>query len=322
MAKQKQNGKQSETEYAQAKGAMSIELDRIDADPKFNISRQYIDEEARKADLESKEQKELTQLIRTQQLLVPLQVSQAGNRYRLICGFRRFHALKTIGRKEANCVIVSGDEKQLAIFNVIENTARKNVTPYQLSCAASKLRSDYKMKDEEISRKLGKGREYINSLINFQKLPEPILREWSRFPSDNPSTATDQLRKYLNLKDAKTMTNEFNAIKYKVANPGVSMDQAYKAINVPAPKGKAGNGPTPPNSKRGASGKTLSGLKTKLLAIKHFPDEVEDDERFFYRDGAVALINYLQSNAKQPRIIAGPENLIIFPFDQEDKAEA
>ncbi len=303
MAKQKQNGKQSETEYAQAKGAMSIELDRIDADPKFNISRQYIDEEARKADFESKEQKELTQLIRTQGLLVPLQVSQVGNRYRLICGFRRFHALKTIGRKEANCVIVSGDEKQLAIF-------------------ASKLRSDYKMKDEEISRKLGKGREYINSLINFQKLPEPILREWSRFPSDNPSTATDQLRKYLNLKDAKAMNNEFNAIKYKVANPGVSMDQAYKAINVPVPKGKAGNGPTPPNSKRGASEKTLSGLKAKLLAIKHFPDEVEDDERFFYRDGAVALINYLQSNAKQPKILAGPENLIIFPFDQEDKAEA
>lgn len=98
---------------------MLIPISQIDVNNDWNIRTQLVD----LADLASS--------IIDDGLLNPLTVVPAGDRYRLIAGFRRFAAVKHLGWNSVECHVVEADEAQARRKNIMENLARTDLNPLE-----------------------------------------------------------------------------------------------------------------------------------------------------------------------------------------------
>lgn len=95
-------------------------------------------------------------------------------KYAVVCGHRRFQALKKLGEQTAPCVINNSirSEQDLFIANLSENLHRKNISPFDEGRFFSKLMKDHKMSKEELAIRLSISKGYIDvSLKVFSSFP-------------------------------------------------------------------------------------------------------------------------------------------------------
>ena len=72
---------------------------------------------------------ELTKSIKEFGLLEPLVVRQLKNgKYEVVCGARRYHALKTLKAKDVECNVVELSDAQARLVSLVENIQRENLT--------------------------------------------------------------------------------------------------------------------------------------------------------------------------------------------------
>src|SRR5713226_2019907 len=269
-------------------GRITIELDRIKADWTENRSRQFYNDVQRKEWLD-KNQGELVNSIRTQGLISPLIVVEEpkGGKfdYRLIGGFRRFEALKTIGKKSAPCVIWNDSEKGFALVNGVENMQRQNCTPYQTAKYFFNCIKDLHPKIVE---------EWANSINRPEELRGVV--------------STDRLIALCQLpKDAQLETFELKKIQVV---RGVDADVAreiYAAEH--GGKGPKAQLPEPPKKKKS---KKLVKLRKTIMS-----QEYEDGEDSLYaaRSGAVAMLDYLIAGKAERKIQAMVDKQLLVIWD-------
>ena len=116
---------------------------------------------------------ELAWSIRQNGLLQPLTVRKNKfGQYELISGERRLRAGKMAGLEQIPCIIVETDERQSAIFALIENIQRADLNFFEEAQAIKNLISEWGVTQEEASEKLGKAQSTVANKLRLLRLEE------------------------------------------------------------------------------------------------------------------------------------------------------
>ena len=120
---------------------------------------------------------ELAESIKKDGLLSPIVVTRAGEGYRIIAGERRFHALTRLGWKEAECRIISREERDYYRIAIIENLQRENLSAQEEAEALLRLKQQESYSDAELAQLVGKSRNYITEILGIAGLPAEALKK-------------------------------------------------------------------------------------------------------------------------------------------------
>ena len=149
-----------------------LDLETIEPNP--NNPRKSFDPEA----LE-----QLAQSIREVGLLQPLVVErlEKNERYRIICGERRWRAAKLAGLKRVPAMVETTlTPAQIAEIMLIENLQRKDLDPIEEARAYQALLKEHDYTQEALAEKLGVSQGHIANRLRLLELPDSVKENISR----------------------------------------------------------------------------------------------------------------------------------------------
>ena len=142
---------------------------------KIDISKIYPNKKQPRKNFEEKEITELSESIKNQGLIQPIVVREtSGGMYEIIAGERRWRACQLAGLHSVSCVVMSVDEKNVYELALIENIQRENLNVVEEAKAYKNLIELNGLKNEELSKKIGKSSSHISNLIRILDLDEEI----------------------------------------------------------------------------------------------------------------------------------------------------
>ena len=156
-----------ETKKLEETGAkvQEIELEKIKPNP--NQPRKKFDPDALM---------ELRDSIIEQGLIQPILVEEiADDRYIIIAGERRYRASKMAGLKTIPAIVRSFTDLQRMEVSLIENIQREDLNPVEEAKAYSYLLTQSGISQDELAKKVGKGRSTITNSIRLLNLSEKML---------------------------------------------------------------------------------------------------------------------------------------------------
>ncbi len=117
---------------------------------------------------------ELIESIREQGIIQPLIVRFVNNRYELIAGERRWRAAQHIGLQEAPVIVRQASDVEVLELALIENLQREDLNAIEEARAYLRLANDYGLKQEEISRRVGKSRAAVANAMRLLELDSEV----------------------------------------------------------------------------------------------------------------------------------------------------
>ncbi len=123
----------------------------------------------------------LAQSIRQNGILQPITVRQTDDgKFELISGERRLRAARLVGLSKIPTIVTEIDNKNSAVFSLIENLQRQDLDFFEEAEAMDRLLTEYGMSREELSAKLGKARSTISNKLRLLQLPEDMRYRLTR----------------------------------------------------------------------------------------------------------------------------------------------
>lgn len=153
------------TREAPKKDVTKIPMHLIDRN--LNQPRQTFDDE---------KLTELSESIKIHGVLQPVLVTNQDGRYLLVAGERRWRASKLAGLKEIPAIIKALSEEEMSEIALIENLQRDDLNAIEEAQGIKNLMSQFKMTQEEVSKKLSKSRPAIANMLRLLNLPEYITK--------------------------------------------------------------------------------------------------------------------------------------------------
>ena len=142
---------------------------------KIDISKIYPNKKQPRKNFEEKEITELSESIKNQGLIQPIVVREtSGGMYEIIAGERRWRACQLAGLHSVSCVVMSVDDKNVYELALIENIQRENLNVVEEAKAYKNLIELNGLKNEELSKKIGKSSSHISNLIRILDLDDEI----------------------------------------------------------------------------------------------------------------------------------------------------
>ena len=142
---------------------------------KINISNIYPNTKQPRKNFKEKEIKELSSSIKNQGLIQPIIVREiTKNSYEIIAGERRWRACQMAGLHSVDCVIMNVDEESVFELALIENIQRENLNVVEEAKAYKNLIQLNGLKNEDLSKKIGKSSSHISNLIRIFELDKEI----------------------------------------------------------------------------------------------------------------------------------------------------
>lgn len=118
----------------------------------------------------------LAESIRENGLIQPISVRRVKGGFELIAGERRLRAAKLIGRSKIEAVVYDIGDEDSAVWALIENLQRSDLSPFDAAEAAMRLVSIWNIPREEAARRLGISASALSNRLRILKL-EPEVRE-------------------------------------------------------------------------------------------------------------------------------------------------
>ncbi len=143
-------------------GPEQLDIDLIDPNP---------DQPRREFEPDALEQ--LSRSIEQHGVLQPVVVRQAGGRFELVMGERRFRASQLAGRKTLPAVIIDVDPADRLELAIVENVQREDLNPIELAYAYQALAEAGHTQDE-IGRKVSMNRSSVSNHIRLLDLSRGI----------------------------------------------------------------------------------------------------------------------------------------------------
>lgn len=94
--------------------------------------------------------------------------------YQIVAGERRWRAARMVGLDDIPVVIRDMTDLEAAQIALIENLQRENLNPVEEAQGYRKLQDDFGMKQEDISRTVGKSRSSVANAMRLLRLPEEV----------------------------------------------------------------------------------------------------------------------------------------------------
>ena len=120
---------------------------------------------------------ELAQSIRTHGLIQPITLRQAGDRYQIISGERRFRASIKAGLKEIPSYIRSASDQGMLEMAIVENIQRENLDPIELANSYSRLLEECSLTQEQLSERVGKSRAAVTNTLRLLRLSPKVQHD-------------------------------------------------------------------------------------------------------------------------------------------------
>jgi ParB family chromosome partitioning protein len=118
---------------------------------------------------------ELTLSVQAQGIIQPITVRKLGyDKYQLITGERRLKAAKLAHLTEIPTFIRVANDEQMLELALVENIQREELNPLEIAISFQRLLDECKLKQEELSQKVGKDRSTVANYIRLLKLPTEI----------------------------------------------------------------------------------------------------------------------------------------------------
>ena len=120
---------------------------------------------------------ELIDSIRQHGIIQPLIVRQAGARFELIAGERRWRAAQEIGLATVPAIIRSANDLEVLELSLIENLQRADLNPIEEAQGYARLANEFSMRQEDIALKVGRSRAAVANALRLLDL-HPQLQVW------------------------------------------------------------------------------------------------------------------------------------------------
>ena len=117
---------------------------------------------------------ELKESIRAHGIIQPLIVRVVDGKHELIAGERRWRASKSIGLKTVPLIIREAEDSEVLEMALIENLQRQDLTPIEEAQGYVRLVKEFKMKQDEIAKRVGKSRASVANAMRLLDLHPDI----------------------------------------------------------------------------------------------------------------------------------------------------
>lgn len=155
------------TEAVRTSGSSSIgeiEIEKIFANP--NQPRRDFNEEALG---------ELADSIRELGVIQPITLRKMDDdTYQIIAGERRYRASQLAGKTTIPAYILKADDEDTMEMALIENIQREDLNPLEISLAYQQLIEQHNLSQEQLSKRVGKGRATVANFLRLLRLPAEI----------------------------------------------------------------------------------------------------------------------------------------------------
>ncbi len=118
---------------------------------------------------------ELAESIKEYGLIQPIVVTKKDGYYGIVAGERRWRASKIAGLTEIPAIIREDNERINSEISLIENMQREDLNPYEKALGVRTLIDNYGLSQEEVAKKLGKGRSTIANIVRILNLEPRVL---------------------------------------------------------------------------------------------------------------------------------------------------
>jgi ParB family chromosome partitioning protein len=122
---------------------------------------------------------ELADSVKEKGILQPILVEKKDDVFMIIAGERRYRAAIKAGLKEIPVIEKNFDEKEKLEIALIENIQRENLSPIEEAKAFLVLINNYKLGQDELSKRVGKNRSTIANSLRLLKMPEDMQESLS-----------------------------------------------------------------------------------------------------------------------------------------------
>ncbi len=118
---------------------------------------------------------ELADSIREIGIVQPITLRQTEEgRYQIIAGERRFRASQLAGKETIPAYIITADDESTMEMALVENIQREDLNALEIALAYQKLIEQNNLSQEQLSKRVGKGRATIANFLRLLKLPAPV----------------------------------------------------------------------------------------------------------------------------------------------------
>ena len=182
---------------------------------------------------------ELAESIKEYGLIQPIVVTEKDGYYCIIAGERRWRACKLDGLEEIPAIVREDDERKNKEIALIENIQREDLNPFEKALGIKNLMESYNLTQEEVAKKLGKGRSTIANSIRVLNL-EPRVLELAKQGKISEAhcklllAITDPEKQYLTAIDIierGTTTRELEQTNKEINKKQISKEE-LKKINI------------------------------------------------------------------------------------------
>ncbi len=166
----------------------------------------------------------LAESIKENGILQPLLARRINNSdyYEIIAGERRLRAAILANLATVPCLIVDCDYEESAVYSIIENIQRSDLSFFEEAQAISQMQNHFGMTQEQIAKRLGKSQSALSNKLRLLKLPADV-----RYFIDKEGLTERHARALLKLESEKQMWTALNLIKDK----GWNVQQTEEYIN-------------------------------------------------------------------------------------------
>ena len=182
---------------------------------------------------------ELAESIKEYGLIQPIVVTEKDGYYCIIASERRWRACKLAGLEEIPAIVREDDERKNKEIALIENIQREDLNPFEKALGIKNLMESYNLTQEEVAKKLGKGRSTIANSIRVLNL-EPRVLELAKQGKISEAhcklllAITDPEKQYLTAIDIierGTTTRELEQTNKEINKKQISKEE-LKKINI------------------------------------------------------------------------------------------
>lgn len=243
------------TEAVQTSGSSSIgeiELTQIEANP--NQPRSEFDKESLQ---------ELADSIAELGVIQPITLRKVGDeKYQIIAGERRFRASQMAGKETIPAYILEASDENTMEMALIENIQREDLNSMEIALAYQQLIEQYNLSQEQLSKRVGKGRATIANFLRLLRLPAAI-----QMALKDKSIDMGHARALLSLENPSEQIALFKEIQQK----SYSVRQVEEIVRERKNSGEKSEGETPKAEGTNKQGAEFHQLKRQLTQFFQTP---------------------------------------------------
>lgn len=173
---------------------------------------------------ESEDMLSLADSIKENGILQPLLIRRINNSdyFEIVAGERRLRAAILANIDEVPCIELECDYEQSAVYSILENVQRSDLTFFEEALAIGQLVNHFGMTQTEIAKRLGKSQSALSNKLRLLKLPVDV-----RYFIEKEGLTERHARALLKLETEKDIWAALNVIKEK----GLNVEQTERFID-------------------------------------------------------------------------------------------